>query len=310
MADPDGSRKGHSLQDLSWQDLSWKSSDGLELYARDYPARNPRSNGGHTIVCMHGLTRNSADFANLAHGLSHHHRVLVPEQRGRGRSQYDSNPHNYQLPTYVRDTLDLLSSIGCTRSVLVGTSMGGLMAMAIGSTQPAAVAGIVLNDIGPVVESQGLDRIRGYVGKSQRVVSWPEAVAECKRLNTHAFPDFDADQWQAFTRALYRENDQGLPELAYDPAIATPLNNSAGAAVPDDLWPVFEGLTDIPTLVIRGALSDILSRDCVAEMARRHPRLTSVEVADRGHAPTLDETVCVDAINAFLAALPASDDLA
>ncbi|MFO7552525.1 MAG: alpha/beta hydrolase [Haliea sp.] len=281
-------------------DLWYHSSDGLRLYARDYAGPGP---GAPVALCMHGLTRNAADFAGLAPHLAQRYRVLVAEQRGRGRSDYDPVPANYQPGTYVQDMFALLDSQGVEKALLVGTSMGGLMAMLMAAMQPARVSGIILNDIGPVVDPAGLERIKSYVGKSRPVTDWQQAVAQVRAINGVAFPDFSDEEWLSFTRALYREVE-GRPVLAYDPAIAEPMAASDDNAVPPDLWPVFESIRALPILVIRGAHSDILAASCVTEMQQRKPDLASAEIARRGHAPTLDEPESRRAIDSFLAALP------
>ncbi|MEQ9463754.1 MAG: alpha/beta hydrolase [Haliea sp.] len=280
-------------------DIWYHSGDGLRLYARDYPGPGPAA---PVALCMHGLTRNSADFAGLAPHLARRYRVLVAEQRGRGNSDYDPEPANYHPGTYVQDMFALLDGQGVEQALLVGTSMGGLMAMLMAAAQPARVSAIVVNDIGPEVDPAGLARIKAYVGKSAPVASWEQAVAQVRAVNGDVFPDFDAGDWLAFTRALYREVD-GRPVLAYDPAIARPMATSDDNAVPPDLWPVFDAIRALPMLVIRGACSDILARSCVAEMQRRNPDLVSAEVPHRGHAPTLDEAESRRAIDDFLATL-------
>lgn len=281
-----------------YSDFWLTTSDGLRVYARDYDGSSRLP-----VLCLHGLTRNAADFEPLAESLAPRHRVVVMEQRGRGRSDYDPVPSRYQPGTYVADTRALIDALELERPVLIGTSMGGLISMILASADPRRVRGIVLNDIGPVVEAAGLARIRGYVGRSGPVASWDEAVRIARANNEAAFPGLSDAEWLTFARRLYRETAAGSLEPAYDTAIAEPIGSAVEAAVPADLWSVFETLRDVPMLVIRGGLSDILSAATVAEMARRHPGLQSVEIADRGHAPLLDEPVSVTAIERFLGGL-------
>jgi pimeloyl-ACP methyl ester carboxylesterase len=280
----------------SYRDFWLTTEDGLRLYVRDYC----NGAGRFPVLCLHGLTRNSADFAELAELLAVNYRVLVMEQRGRGRSDYDPDPANYQLGTYVRDAFALLDRLELDRLALIGTSMGGLMSMTMAAMQPTRFRGLVLNDVGPVVEPAGLARIRGYVGRGGAVVDWDEAVRVTRANNEVAFPDLSDAEWLAFARQLFRENAHGRLEPAYDPAIAEPMTADATTAVPADLWPLFETLTTLPVLVVRGALSDILSADTSAEMARRHPGLELVEVPGRGHAPWLTEPAAVTALRGFL----------
>ena len=282
-----------------YEDIYYQSTDGLRLYARDYS--HPESE--HTVLCMHGLTRNSQDFEHIASVLNQRFRVVVPDQRGRGNSAYDPNPANYRPGTYVEDMFTLLGHLGIEKPILLGTSMGGLMAMLMNAARPQAVEAVILNDIGPEVDPAGLARIQARVGKSPPVTSWDEAVKQNREAQGPAFPDFSDEQWLEFTRALYREDEQGVPRLAYDPAISQPMTQSEEAAVPADLWPVFEKLTEVPLLLVRGALSDILSSPCTAEMQRRHPSMRLVELANRGHAPMLDEPEAEQAITGFLSDL-------
>jgi pimeloyl-ACP methyl ester carboxylesterase len=251
---------------------------------------------------MHGLTRNSADFAGLASYLSGRYRVIAVDNRGRGRSDYDSNVANYTPVTYVQDMFKLLGELDIDQVILCGTSMGGLMSFIMGATQPARIRGMIINDIGPEVDQAGVDRISGYVGKATPVTSWAEAIAQAKEINENAFPTFSDQEWQDFTRGIYRD-EGGVPVLAYDPAIAQPMADEKSGAVPPDLWPLFDAISAIPMLVIRGATSDILAPACVASMREKKPDLQFVEVLDRGHAPTLNEPAARQAIDAFLQGL-------
>ena len=156
----------------NYTDVWYQSTDGLKLYARDYPCRAGGVAQKATILCMHGLTRNSADFAGLAEHLSERFHVLSVDQRGRGRSEYDSVTSNYTPIIYVQDMFTLLDHLGLGEVILVGTSMGGLMSMLMAAMQPGRVRAIVLNDIGPELDPRGLERIKSYVGKSRPVSNW------------------------------------------------------------------------------------------------------------------------------------------
>ncbi|TDG15525.1 alpha/beta hydrolase [Seongchinamella unica] len=285
-----------------YQDVYYHSSDGLRLYARDYPCRSGEQASAPAILCMHGLTRNSADFAGLARHLSASYRVIAVDNRGRGLSGYDSNIANYTPATYVQDMFTLLGELGIGQVILCGTSMGGLMSFMMAAMQPERVKAMIINDIGPELDPAGLARIKGYVGKSRPVSNWTEAIAQAREINEIAFPDFTEQEWEEFTRGLYRE-ENGVPVLAYDPAISRPMNDDDSNAVPPDLWPLFEAITDIPMLVIRGESSDILAPDCVATMREKKPDLALADIPRRGHAPTLNEPVSRLAIDQFLAAL-------
>ncbi len=285
-----------------YDDIYYSSSDGLRLYARDYPCRNERIAKPNTILCMHGLTRNSADFARLAAHLSENYRVLAVDNRGRGLSQYDANAANYNPATYVNDMFTLLGVLGLERVILCGTSMGGIMSMMMAAMQPERVIGIIINDIGPEIAEEGLQRIKASVGKAKPVTAWEDAIAQAKEINQLAFPDFSDSEWEEFTRGLYRDQN-GMPVLAYDPAISKPLSDEQAGAVPPDLWPLFDAITTTPMLLIRGETSDILAPACARAMRNKKQDLRFVEVPNRGHAPTLNEAVSRGAIDGFLSEL-------
>lgn len=286
-----------------YSEIWYQSPDGLRLYARDYPG--PASSEQVPVLCMHGLSRNAADFAGLASTLAAERRVIVAEQRGRGRSDYDSNPANYTPPTYVADMFHLLDTLAVDRVILIGTSMGGLMAFIMASQQPERIVGMVINDIGPEIDPSGLARIQHYVGKVEPARNWEEAVERIREINGAAFPDYTDDDWMAFARALYFDRD-GVPELAYDPAISQAMTDADSGAVPPDLWPLFQTIVDVPMLLVRGELSDILAPDCVSRMREMDADLRVVEVPRVGHAPTLMEPAALQAIQSFLASLSLS----
>lgn len=283
-------------------DCWYHSEDGLRLYARDYPCADRDNEQPATILCMHGLTRNSADFAGLADHLRERYRVLSVDQRGRGRSEYDPVVAHYTPATYVGDMFTLLDRMGVNEVILVGTSMGGLMSLLMAAAQPDRIRAMVLNDIGPELDPRGLERIKGYVGKSEAVSNWDDALAQCRGINDIAFPDFSDEEWLDFTRGVYHEVD-GVPQLAYDPAISKPMDAEDSAAVPPDLWPLFQDIAATPMLVVRGESSDILAPECVARMRELKPDLQFAEIPGRGHAPTLTEPASLVAIDTFLAFL-------
>ncbi|WOJ97580.1 alpha/beta hydrolase [Congregibacter brevis] len=279
-----------------YKDVWYDSADGLRLYARDYPG--PESSTLLPVLCMHGLTRNSADFAWIAAHLSKARRVISVDQRGRGLSDYDSDPANYMPATYVGDMFTLLDKLALPRMLVIGTSMGGLMAMLMANAQPERFAAVVLNDIGPELDPVGLNRIKNYVGKRRQIRSWDDAVAQTREINESAFPLYTDEEWLRFTKGLYKEVD-GVPELAHDAAIAQAVVQTESNAVPPNLWPLFANMASIPMLVVRGAISDLLALDCVEKMQEIAPALKVLNVPDRGHAPMLDEAPSVAAIDDF-----------
>jgi pimeloyl-ACP methyl ester carboxylesterase len=279
----------------AFDELRFPSADKrLQLYTRIYPGDGP------AILMLHGLTRNSADFEDLASHLAGRFRLVVADQRGRGLSEYDPEPTNYLPVNYSADMLGLIDQLGLERPILIGTSMGGLVAMIMATMRTDGFRGLVLNDVGPVVEQTGLDRIASYVGAVQRIGNWEDAAEYCRCANDYAFPDYGDAQWQAFARRLFRSNANGVPELAYDPAIAAGLAPSNPSAVPPNLWPIWKGLANVPVLAVRGALSDILSEDTLGRMGDHHPDMRSIAVAGVGHAPMLDEPDARLAIDQFV----------
>lgn len=281
---------------MNYRDVFYTVSDGLKLYARDYAAAD---RDAEVLLCMHGLSRNSADFEPLIDALGDRYRMLVVDQRGRGKSQWDDVPERYQILNYVNDMWQLLDQLDVERVTLIGTSMGGLMGMVMAAQQPHRVQGLVINDVGPEVAPEGLARIMSYVGKASAIENWDDAVAYTRDINAVCFPSFSDAQWLAMAQRLYQENELGVPVAAYDPRISSPIRSDESAAVPTDLWPMFAELS-VPMLAIRGALSDLMSAECLSRMQREQPDLLAVEVDGVGHAPVLDEPQAVDAIQRFL----------
>jgi pimeloyl-ACP methyl ester carboxylesterase len=269
----------------------------LELAARDYAA----AEGAPVLLLMHGLTRNSADFEPLVAGLAGRYRMIVPDQRGRGLSPWDPDPGRYRPDVYAQDMLALLDGLEIRQAGLVGTSMGGLMAMVMNALRPGLARAIVFNDIGPVLDPAGLARIQSYVGPGGAMADWAEAAARTRAINEAAFPDYEDEQWLAFARRIAKDDDAGGIVFAYDPAISQSIAGDDPQTVPPDLWPLWDLLDTVPALVVRGALSDLLAAATVEEMARRHSGpFFAVEVPRVGHAPILDEPVAFAAIDAFL----------
>jgi len=277
------------------------TQDGLRLFSRVYAGPNAAA---PVVLCLHGLMRNSRDFEDLATHLAARYRVIVPDVRGRGLSARDPNFNNYQIPTYLGDLMPLFTGLGFQRVSIVGTSMGGLMAMVLAATQPRLVARIVLNDVGPELDPPGLERIRGYAGKSAPVRSWEEAVAQVRSIYGPVWPGLSDERWQRIARLSYRENAQGVPEADADPLIAERLRDPKAAA--PNLWPLWGVLVKVPILAIRGAHSDLLNAATLARMQREKPDLEVLEVANRGHPPLLDEPECLAAIDEFLLAASAA----
>jgi pimeloyl-ACP methyl ester carboxylesterase len=279
----------------SYAEIHWQSHDGLRLYARVYDAPGA---GAPAILCLHGLTRNSRDFEDLAPHLQRRYRVIVPDLRGRGFSARDPRPPNYQPAVYVQDILALLAAVDAPRVAVIGTSLGGMLAMMLSFSHPARVAGIVLNDVGPEIGPVGIERIKQYAGRLPPARTWSEAVAQTRTVYGDAWPGLSPERWEALARRGYRENPAGMVESDADPNIGEALRAAPAASL--DLWPLWNALRDIPTLAIRGARSDILSSATFARMKKDNPDLQQLEVANRGHVPLLDEPECIAAVDAFL----------
>ena len=279
----------------------WTSSDGLTLFARDHaPAAGQAK---LPVIAIHGLTRNSADFEGIAPLLAQSgRRVLAVDVRGRGRSDRAPDPMTYVPDVYARDILSLMEQAGIDRAVFMGTSMGGLITMVLTAMKPKAVTAAILNDIGPQVSPEGLARIAAYSGQPVETPTWAAAADYAKRINAVAFPENTDADWDAFARRIFREGTEGSPVLDYDPDIAVPIRAAGAKALVPNLWPSFRKLARTrPTLLVRGATSDLLSADIAAKMKKAAPGMDYAEVPGIGHAPMLDEPEARSAIFEFLA---------
>jgi pimeloyl-ACP methyl ester carboxylesterase len=275
----------------------FEASDERRLAYQDTGGEDP------VVLCLAGLTRNARDFAGLAVHLAEasrrRYRVLRLDSRGRGMSEWADDPiAEYTAPVEAGDALALLDHLEIARAAIVGTSRGGILGMMIGATAPGRVSCLVLNDIGPVIEPQGVEYIMGYLGVQPEAASFEAAAAALERSMGAAFPDLSSLQWLGFARTIYRE-EGGRPRLSYDARLRDAVE-AAMQAVLADLWPLFDALAGLPILTVRGENSDILSAETLAEMARRRPDMAQVTVRNRGHVPFLDEPEAVAAIDEFL----------
>ena len=281
----------------------WTSRDGLLLYCRDYAG----SSGGARlpVICLHGLTRNSSDFENVAPMIADMgRRVIVPDVRGRGESQWDSRSDRYVPQTYARDVVELLDALGIGRAVFVGTSMGGVIMMMLALRHGSRIAAAVLNDVGPEVSQQGLDRIQSYVGKPVTLTSWADAVAYVRGVNEAALPHLCDEDWERLTERAFSRGPAG-PVRRYDSAIAEPVAAGKAKAPAFLAWILYRRLAaSRPVLVIRGEASDILSAETAKRMTAGRPNVALVEVPGVGHAPTLEEPVSREALRSFLSSVP------
>jgi pimeloyl-ACP methyl ester carboxylesterase len=281
-----------------YEDRFYWSADSLRLHARDYAG--PPNSSAIPVLCLHGLTRNARDFAALADRLQAGRRVVCANLRGRGDSAYAKDPLTYMPLTYVQDIQQLVGTLGLTRFVVIGTSLGGILAMLMAGVMKERLAGVVLNDIGPAIDAAGLARIRSYVGSVGPYPTWMHAARAVEDIARSAHPAYGLDDWVAMAKRLCRLEPSGRILFDYDPRIAEPFKLPGGDAGVD-LWPGFEALRGIPVLSVRGSLSDLFSAATQADMARRMPTLDTITIPGTGHAPTLSEPKALKAIDALLA---------
>ena len=281
------------------------AQDGLRLHVREF---GRRGSDHLPVVCLPGLTRTAEDFNTLGSALAcdreRPRRVVALDSRGRGKSEYDRNPDNYSLPVELADLMAMLTAIDIGSAVFVGSSRGGILTMLLAAARPTAIAGAVLNDIGPVIEPKGLMRIKSYVGKLPQPRSFEEGAEVLRRLFEGQFPELSPTQWLAAARRMWREQDDRLIPT-YDAKLARTLAGVDPEHALPPMWMQFDALARRPVMVIRGANSDILSAETVATMRERHPHLETVEAAGQGHTPLLSEPEMIGRIAAFAASCDA-----
>lgn len=287
----------------AYAERRFTSPDGLSLYARDYPGADGPVR--LPVIAIHGLTRNSADFDAIASLIAQSgRRVLAVDVRGRGQSDRAPDPMTYQPPVYARDILALMQQAGIERAVFMGTSMGGLITMAVAALKSKAIAAAILNDIGPEVDPAGLARIAAYAGQPVDTPTWAAAAAYVKTHNAVAFPEYTDTDWDVFARRVFRDGPDG-PVLDYDPDISVPIRAMGAKGLVPNLWPFFTRLAKgRPTLLIRGGTSDLLSAGIAAKMRKKAPKMAYAEITGVGHAPMLDEPEARAAIFEFLREQP------
>lgn len=280
----------------------WTSSDGLSLFARDYPGASGEAR--LPVICLHGLTRNSRDFEDVAPRLATSgRRIIVPDVRGRGLSARSSDPADYHPKVYVRDVREMMQALGIAKAVFLGTSMGGIITMALAASDSPSVAAAILNDVGPRIAPEGVARLMSYVGKPAEICDWDEAADYCRRTNASAFPDFGAADWDRLARRTFRD-DAGLPVLDYDLRILAPLLAKQPPGQAMLAWLMFRKLArKRPVLLLRGALSDVVTGPIAEQMMKATPRLTVAQIPGVGHAPMLTEPTSIEAIDQFLNSL-------
>ncbi|MCJ9429043.1 alpha/beta fold hydrolase [Kordiimonas marina] len=280
----------------TYTDEYFTNTDGLKQHYRDYNTAGPDA---PVVLCIPGLTRNAKDFEEIAAHIADRCRVLCFENRGRGLSEWDPDPSRYTPVTYVGDVLTLVNQLGLKDVIAFGTSLGGLMTMILQATTPGVWRAAIINDIGPEIDDAGIERIKGFVGKGTPPKTWEQAIESTRKIGLSMFPSFTDDEWSRMTHKLYADVD-GKPVIQYDAALAQNFDAEPDQAAPD-LWPIWAAMYSVPTLVLRGELSDILSAETLDKMAAGHPDLTAVTIPGIGHAPMLWEQESMDAVDNFLA---------
>ncbi len=275
------------------------AQDGLRLHVREYGLRTAPA---VPVVCLPGLARTVGDFDALAPALANGRqprRVIAIDSRGRGQSDYDGNPENYNLAVELGDVVTVLTALEIGRAVFVGSSRGGILTMLLGVAHPTAIAGVVLHDIGPVIDPKGLARIKSYIGKLPQPRNFAEGSEILRRLFDAQFPKLTAEQWLAAAQRTWKLDDGALLPT-YDVRLARTLAEFDIERPLPSMWNEFDALVRVPILVIRGANSDILSAATVTAMHARHPNMDSIEVADQGHVPILDSPDLIHRIVEFV----------
>jgi len=296
---------------MNYTEHTYQAADGLSLYYRQY------GTGKRVVLCVHGLTRNSKDFHDLATRLAERYRVIAVDLRGRGVSDHDPKQRRYNPGQYVKDTWNLLDQLQLKQVTLIGTSLGGLMAMIMADQQPERLRGVVLNDIGPELPLPAVQRIMRYAGLTPPAQNWQDAARHAKAAYEIALPDMPMEFWQEYVKLSYREDASGKPVPDMDPGIGEALRKPSAlvrgiqwmnkhgwikrvAGVYIDPWDSFRAIT-MPCLLIHGEISDVLTTEIIDKMLLVHPSMQVATVTNRGHAPLLNEPEALQAIERFLA---------
>jgi pimeloyl-ACP methyl ester carboxylesterase len=283
---------------VTFKQIYFSSSDGLQLYARVY---EPQGSALQTVVCLAGLTRNSRDFDGLAVRLaSAGFRVITVDMRGRGASAYAKNVADYNLNTEAQDVLSGLAALGVEHAAFIGTSRGGLILHVLAGMRPTVLKAVILNDIGPAIEPDGLLQIRRYLENTPQPKNWADAIDIQKAVHSNAFPILSHDDWERHTRAIYKEDGKGNVVADYDKGIAQTLSSLQADTRLPTIWPQYAGLRSLPMMVIRGEHSRLLSQKTFEEMGARHPNCTLITALGQGHAPVLDVGDLPEKITGFL----------
>ncbi|EGP07100.1 alpha/beta hydrolase fold-containing protein [Bradyrhizobiaceae bacterium SG-6C] len=283
-----------------FRDVYCQSADGLKLHAK---VIGPENSSLLPVLCLPGLTRTTDDFDDIARAIATDpaapRKVVSVDYRGRGLSDYDPDPAKYAVPVELGDVLAIAASLGISRAILLGTSRGGLISMAMAAAKPDLLAGVILNDIGPALEMGGLMKIKGYIADPPPRQTWDDAARGLKELFGTVFPSLTDDEWMAWARRAFRDKAGGGLERTYDLEIRHTLDGLDPSNPLPQVWELFDAMAGVPLMLIHGALSDLLSVQGVQDMAARRPDMDLVTVADQGHAPLLADKPTMDRIVAF-----------
>jgi pimeloyl-ACP methyl ester carboxylesterase len=289
-----------TLSSHDYDTIFLSAPDGLKLHARVWGRRGDAL----PVVCLPGLSRTAADFDALGRALANDalqpRRVLALDYRGRGASEYDRNPQNYNVAVELADVIAVVTALEVAPAVYVGTSRGGILTMLLAAVRPAMIAGVVLNDIGPVIEQKGLVRIKSYVGKLPEPRTFDEGAEILRRLFSAQFPKMTSEDWLQAAHQNWIEVG-GRLVLTYDARLSETLRDVDPERPLPAMWPQFDALAGVPLMAIRGANSDVLGVRTLQAMKTRHKGMETVEVSDQGHPPTLAEADMIERISAFIA---------
>ena len=283
-----------------FRDVFCRSADGLKLHAK---VTGPDNSTALPVLCLPGLTRTADDFDDIARAIASDparpRKVVAVDYRGRGLSDHDPDPAKYAVPVELGDVLAIVASLGISRAILLGTSRGGLISMAMAAAQPKLLAGVILNDIGPSLELGGLMKIKGYIADPPPRRTWDEAARGLKELFGTVFPSLTDDEWVIWAHRAFREKAGGGLERTYDLKIKHTLDGIDASSPLPQVWELFDAMAGVPLMLIHGALSDLLSVQGVKDMTTRRPDIDLVTVPDQGHAPLLADKPTMDRIVAF-----------
>ena len=277
-----------------YEDKYWESDDGLRLHCRDYPGDDTKL----PVICVPGLTRNARDFAHLGEHVEGQRRIIMINLRGRGDSEYAKDSTSYHPKQYVSDIVKLMDEQKIPKAIFFGTSLGGIITMVMAKKYPEKVAAALLNDIGPETDKAGLERIASHVGQGRSYETWVHVARDIAAESKDIFPDYALNDWVAFAKKLYRMTSSGRIKSDYDMKIAEPFDSKGGGS--EALWNALESMKDMPTMIVRGELSDLFSEKTAQDMLKVLNSGELVTIPRVGHAPTLEEPSALDAITSWL----------